>query len=40
VAAPIDNGILVKITNNVNTGRNVNYLYDQLNRITAGWPRF
>jgi hypothetical protein len=35
--APIDNGLLVKINNGVNPGRNVNYLYDQLNRIRAGW---
>jgi len=35
--APIDNGLLVKINNNVNTGRNTNYSYDLLNRITAGW---
>jgi RHS repeat-associated protein len=35
--APIDNGMLVKITNNVNTGRSTNYSYDQLNRIIAGW---
>ena len=35
--APIDNGLLVKINNNVNTVRNVNYSYDLLNRLTAGW---
>jgi hypothetical protein len=37
VGAPIDNGVLVKITNNVNIGRNTHYSYDQLNRIIAGW---
>lgn len=35
--APIDNGLLVKITNGVNSGRTTNYEYDQLNRIVAGW---
>jgi RHS repeat-associated protein len=35
--APIDNGLLVKINNGVNSSRNVNYKYDQLNRIQAGW---
>ena len=37
VGSPINNGLLVKINNGVNTGRNVNYKYDQLNRIVAGW---
>jgi len=37
VGAPIDNGMLVKITNSVSTGRSTNYSYDQLNRIVAGW---
>jgi RHS repeat-associated protein len=32
-----DNGILTRIANGVHTGRNVNYTYDQLNRITAGY---
>ena len=35
--APIDNGLLVKITNGVSSGRTTNYKYDQLNRIVAGW---
>jgi RHS repeat-associated protein len=33
----INNGLLVKINNGVNSGRNVNYKYDQLNRIAAAW---
>ena len=35
--APADNGLLVQITNNVNSGRSTSYSYDLLNRITAGW---
>jgi RHS repeat-associated protein len=35
--APIDNGLLVKVTNGVNSGRTTNYRYDQLNRIVAAW---
>jgi RHS repeat-associated protein len=35
--APIDNGLLVKVTNGVNSGRTTNYKYDQLNRIVAAW---
>jgi RHS repeat-associated protein len=37
VSAPINNGLLVKINNNLQTGRNTNYKYDQLNRIVAAW---
>jgi len=36
-SAPIDSGLLVKITNGVSSGRTTNYKYDQLNRIVAGW---
>jgi RHS repeat-associated protein len=36
-SVPIDNGLLIKVTNGVNSGRTTNYSYDKLNRIVAAW---